>query len=479
MSRFKPRENVALAEPAEPRWTGPVRQPQAASLTLSPPVSTNRPKWELIRTTPVQKVGCALNLLFLFLVYSRLIEYGPSSLHLMLIIAGTATLFGLMSGRFLETMTSQPAILLLALTLWYTLTVPFSVWKGGSAQVLVDWGKSVMMFPLLGALTGNSRQLVRTLRFCFYGIFVAAVLAFLYGVTMLDRLQMPIGQYSNPNDLGGAMEAGILYGWFVVHNPRHGKLMHVLGVAGLFCMVAVFSRTGSRGALIGLIAVLPILFLQYSSIGRVRLIIAAVVIAAGALLVTPGAIRGRLASVFISDEEPTTEVEQRVADEAQGSTRARRYLLLQSISLTLRNPVLGVGIGMFPVAEDKFARLQGSRGSWHVTHNTYTQVSSETGFPGLLIFLAILLTDWRILRRLERGPELKVHPNRAELRTVATTLRLLLVSFAVGGLFGSAAYTVAVPVITGLIWSFSRSLREETAPILEAQNKPAAPPSSS
>ena len=72
-----------------------------------------------------------------------------------------------------------------------------------------------------------------------------------------------------------------------------------------------------------------------------------------------------------------------------GSLDARRELLTESIRVTMHHPLFGVGPGNF----------QAYTQSWHVTHNTYTELSSETGLPGLGLFLAILLLTFRSLKQ--------------------------------------------------------------------------------
>lgn len=74
----------------------------------------------------------------------------------------------------------------------------------------------------------------------------------------------------------------------------------------------------------------------------------------------------------------------------------RRLLLKESIAVTLRRPIFGVGVGNFPVYVNGMNKEEGRlKEAWHGTHNTYTQLSSETGIPGLAIFIGILVVSWR------------------------------------------------------------------------------------
>ena len=56
----------------------------------------------------------------------------------------------------------------------------------------------------------------------------------------------------------------------------------------------------------------------------------------------------------------------------------------------MEHPIFGVGPGIFTVGEADLAKSEGQAAQWHVSHNSYTQVSSEMGIPGLLLYLAAL-----------------------------------------------------------------------------------------
>ncbi|MEP6601120.1 MAG: hypothetical protein ABJB49_04840 [Nitrospirota bacterium] len=55
----------------------------------------------------------------------------------------------------------------------------------------------------------------------------------------------------------------------------------------------------------------------------------------------------------------------------------------------------GVGPGNFPVAYWTESKSQGKPAAWNVSHNSYTQVSSEMGIPGFIVFAAMLFYSFR------------------------------------------------------------------------------------
>jgi len=112
-----------------------------------------------------------------------------------------------------------------------------------------------------------------------------------------------------------------------------------------------------------------------------------------------------------------------------GSLDARRELLMESIRVTMHHPLFGVGPGNF----------QAYTQSWHVTHNTYTELSSETGLPGLGLFLAILLLTFRSLKQVSETEAYKKDP---QIQLFASALRAGLTAYIVGAAFASTSYTL-------------------------------------
>jgi O-antigen ligase len=151
------------------------------------------------------------------------------------------------------------------------------------------------------------------------------------------------------------------------------------------------------------------------------------------------------------------------------STAKREELFKNSVILTFQHPLFGVGPGMFTVAEDSMARAEGKRhGAWLGTHNTFTQVSSECGIPGFLLYCAGVLAAFRKSYSLYR--QTKDHPQFKEISTHALGLNYALIAFIATGMFLNAAYTSLLPILAGLTVSLLRT----AAPMLLAI--PAAEP---
>jgi O-antigen ligase len=114
-------------------------------------------------------------------------------------------------------------------------------------------------------------------------------------------------------------------------------------------------------------------------------------------------------------------------DYDRGSAEARYELLIQSLKVTATHPVFGVGPGNFP----------SYTGLWRVTHNTYTQFSSECGIPVLLLFLLLMRRVFLNLRYLRKVPR---SPDTEELHLYTSALMASFGAYLLGAFFSSTGY---------------------------------------
>ena len=115
----------------------------------------------------------------------------------------------------------------------------------------------------------------------------------------------------------------------------------------------------------------------------------------------------------------------------------------------MTHPLFGVGPGNFPTAQNDLALSRGeSKGLWAETHNTYTQISSEMGIPGLVIYLALLYWCFKPLNSIlhTRYPGKEWH----DLQAMAKILRASLICVLAMAVFDSYAYDVNVPILAGI-----------------------------
>jgi O-antigen ligase len=112
-------------------------------------------------------------------------------------------------------------------------------------------------------------------------------------------------------------------------------------------------------------------------------------------------------------------------NEASGSAQQRKELLIQSLKVTAEHPLFGVGPGNFEIVS----------GVWHVTHNSYTQMSAEGGVPAFLLYVLIF---WRGIANLREVRKYRKTGKR--IRLFSMGLEASFVAYLVGSFFASDAY---------------------------------------
>ena len=370
-----------------------------------------------------KRLGAAYVWLLLFMVVycARPEDWIPGLSHLPLAkITGGLTimalLFALGSNR---QRLPREAIYLILLFVQLWMCVPMSpVWRGGAFDTTLDFTK-VLPIVIVMALVVNTIKKLRWLIFVQAGsVATIAAVAIWKGHQLGGRLQGALnGIYSNPNDLAFAIAISAPLCLYFLFRGR-SKLGKVIWALAILVMVYAVFLTASRGGLISLVAAVAICLWEFAIQGRRRYLLVVAVVAGIAFWVYTGkGVRSR----FDANAQ-ATNAEQ---EAAYGSAQQRWDLLIQSLKITAKHPLFGVGPGNFTVVS----------GNWHVTHNSYTQMSSEGGVLAFVLYIMIIwrgFTNLAATKRFSRSAE--------ERRTLASALRASLIAFVFGSFFGSEAY---------------------------------------
>ena len=185
------------------------------------------------------------------------------------------------------------------------------------------------------------------------------------------------GMFGNPNDLALHL---IMYTPIALALGLAAKnyALKLIYFALAILFVAANTVTFSRGGFLGLITAGAVLVWKFGRGRRFLTMTLATLSGAVFLALAPGNYGLRLLSIFIPSLDPV------------GSSQARQGLLETSIWVTLRNP-WGIGMGNFVLTNP----------SGLVTHNAYTQISSEMGVLAFVVYILFLLAPVRGLSRIE------------------------------------------------------------------------------
>jgi hypothetical protein len=427
--------------------------------------------------TGFQRLGYVVLLVFLFLSHSRIFDVKFGFLHIPGISYRIILVTMLLSRAFLVSIKHPVGKSFYFLSAWFVLSIPFSMWKGGSTAVLMEqWLPSFVMFLAVSGLLGSFDQCRKAILTVGWGLCVLTFIALLWGNTEeTGRLFLPNGKFSNPNEMAQALTLGLPLMW-VVFNETKSIGVKVFSSGVMFLMLLMISKCGSRGALITMVVVVLTVFLRASLMGKTKLLIGGALLIAILVGTMPGKLLRRYKTMGQEDDDQVTmagdDYDAALQGSAVMSTQSRRDLLKRSIKYTFRHPLFGVGPGMFPVAEDADMRAQGYRkGTWQGTHNSYTQVSSEEGIPAVIAYVAVIVLSfrktWQLHKRTRDDQRLK------SISNCALALNYCILVYAISVFFDYIAYTQMLSVFAGL--SLALDLHS-TAEIDRLTAAPAGPP---
>lgn len=435
--------------------TSPTRHPANAAFQVTGPALHAQRTEELVSVG--RGVALKLAIIYLFLIFSRVTDTYLSGLHIPGIFFLMAIPAAILCGSLSKLSFSGPLRYLVAFTLWLIAAVPFSVWKGGSAQqVRLVLSALVLFIPIVG-LPGGFRDLRKLFFTIAAAVLLFSVMALSSGEQLAGRLATGGGTFANTNDLAQIVLLGVPFVVFLIAESASRPYLAGPAVLGLILMGAALLKTGSRSLVLAVAVMFIIVFFQVSLTAKLRLLFLLGFVIVCAALFLPATVALRFATFFSPTRVSAINESDYMSQlSALESTRERRQLLKDSLIYTVKHPVFGVGPGMFAVARGLDYEKANVTGAWRVTHNAYTQISSEGGIPALIFYLLALGSTFAALRRARRHHEGVNSPVSASIRRAAFALKLAMVSYVVFALFLSIAYQAQMIVLIALAVSLER-----------------------
>jgi O-antigen ligase len=289
------------------------------------------------------------------------------------------------------------AALVLMLGLWYTTSVLWAEDAGEARYHLIRVAPNLLILPIAVSAIGTVRTLRWTIISLLVGSLVSAAVGAITGAGAAGSEGRLFGSGLDSNTLAMwlIMASAMTYGVLAATRDPLARMLIVAGIGG--STLAVFA-TGSRAGLIS--AAVTLLVIPLLAARRHR----AVAIAFGVVLVLCGTV---YFTTFATDA-----VRERITlvDLGDGGS-GRTDLWAVGIRMVEAHPIGGVGGGNFVVSsihyllEDPGAIKQSRYIVDHpeVAHNTFLQVSAETGLVGgglfTLLFVNSFLYALRAIRR--------------------------------------------------------------------------------
>ncbi len=372
------------------------------------------------------------------LIFTSLLFLSPQrffpilqSLRLPFVVGGFA-LGSYLLQRFLHgsplTERVRELTLLTALLAWAVITVPFSLWPGGSVDTILDsYSKSLVIFFLVVNVVitpTRLRRLAWVLTMLSVPLAATALANFHNGAYMAGGNARIVGYQAavaeNPNDLALLLNVTLPLSGGLFQGERRSAvrgLITLIMLLDVAAIVVTFSRAGFWTlATVGSIFLWKVV--RRRRAGLVALLAAAAVVCVPLL---PGGYLERIGTSVDKDSDPT------------GSSQARWELAQAAIAYLVQHPLVGAGIGTGILALNEQLGPQ-----WKQVHNAYLEYAVDLGLPGFVLFLSLLgsaLNSTRLAQydlRAARAPHALISLHQG--------IQLSLIAFAVGALFSPIAY---------------------------------------
>jgi probable O-glycosylation ligase (exosortase A-associated) len=236
----------------------------------------------------------------------------------------------------------------------------------------------------------------------------------------------------------------------LARTERSRRLSRCFKAAVPMGIIAVL-LTYSRGALLGLIAVLAAMVMK--SRRRLPALIAALVLAVIVVVAAPGKWMERM---------------QTLRDVHQDQSAQARFLSWTfSYRLVRDHPVLGGGFQTH--TPELYLRYDIPTEHVQGPHSIYFQVLGEHGFPGLMLFLLLAFSCWwssgRLARQFLQHAEVTGSEESRDLAEYAKMVQLSLIPFLISGAFlGLAYFDLFYQLVATVILLKSFAQRQDWSP---------------
>lgn len=171
------------------------------------------------------------------------------------------------------------------------------------------------------------------------------------------------------------------------------------------------------------------------------------------------------------DRMQTIQSARENTDEADASVRGRLYFWQIAWKMALDRPLLGVGLNGYNAAYADYSTDE-EFGSERAVHSVWFGVLSELGFPGLVLYLALIFRAFWLCARVRRLS--KRHQSLKNLGQYASGLEGALVAFCVGGSFVIFHYIELIWHVLALTFALDLIARERLAALNQEEETTAA-----
>ncbi len=323
---------------------------------------------------------------------------------------------------------SREALLVIAMWIWFSVTTvisthtPLFMHHAGDTWYRWETVSKILLMTLAAVvIVKDFHQLhvfLRVVALCF-GVFVAKAFPFLVATGGQFRVYgPPNSMIADNNDFGLALNMTLPLFFFLAQVEEKRWLRWLFWALFVMTIPTIFT-TYSRGALVGLLAVMGLMFMKVKQRWALVPVIALGLVVA--LMFAPES--------WLERMNPTREgaVDQ--------SALSRINAWTFSWNLAQDYPLTGGGFATFTVP--LFVQYAPVARDIHGAHSVYFQILGEHGFVGLFLYLALVASSIVSVHGLTRRARENLDP---ELANYANMILFGMVGFLTSGFFLGRAY---------------------------------------
>ncbi len=334
-------------------------------------------------------------LLLVFIQFGRPQDFFPflNSLRLALLFTLVALFLAIFNNRhfsFTESIKFKESKLYLLFFFIMIFGIPFAYYRRAAFNfVFFKYLANVLFFFLLVVNVQSIKKLKKVL------FVVCLAVVFLAGMSLThgefrDGRFYP-GTMYDPNDLAYFLVSFLPF--FLIFIRKAEPIVNkIISTTGILLSLIVILLTGSRGGLLGLLVALFYILFSKIVIERKSIKILLCLIAVFTVSIYAN-------KIDITRLQTITDLS---SDYNMTSETGRMEIWKRGLSLSISNPLTGVGVICFSQAIGEQRGADQEIPKWQAPHNSYLQVLAETGFIGLWVFLSLIIASLLNFQKLSK-----------------------------------------------------------------------------
>ncbi|MEW6995818.1 O-antigen ligase family protein [Colwelliaceae bacterium MEBiC 14330] len=325
--------------------------------------------------------------------------------------------------------------------------IPFSTNAVIAKNAWIDvFSKIILMTFVFAWMMRKENHFITAYRLYIFSGAVLGIIAIynkINGIGLVEGTRVTIGRdigsiIGDPNDLALVLLYPMAFAIAAFLEKSLPKLERIFSFTTFCILFYAILATQSRGGLLGLLAVIGIF--AYNRFRSKLLLLCGSTVALALLFLAAG----------ISDRSSGGAAELGIDESAMG----RLYAWQAAWNMALDNPFLGIGIKNFYYNYFFYSTHWDGRN--HAVHSTWLGVLAETGFIGLMLFIALIAST--LILSLKMLKSINITAQTPGIRVVINAAPAGIIGFIVSGTFLTQGFTWPIYLQIALVIALNRYL---------------------